>query len=307
MKQPLPDNKIMRPRREYRPERIEWPDGARVAVTMTFALELWDKARVEPGYHDGSTVNVSPELLAAGYVDPGALSWQNYGPRRGMPRLLAIANRQSVPVTAVVSGLAAQEYPALMRAFAAAGHEVAAHSWTQEIRAWALSSQEERANIERCRDAIETATGAAPCGWIGPSAQPSWITADLLQQAGYTWHGDYCDDDFPYFLQAGDGRIVAIPYQFDLNDLKVYIGGKNDPEVYVNWFRNKFDTIYRESAQSGGMVSATVHAALYGRPFGSWAVEACISYARQFDDVWFATRADIAEWMESRYGAQCPF
>lgn len=303
----LPDNKIRRDRRDYRPEPVVWPNGARVAVTMTFALELWEHARLEPGYHDGSTVNIPQPLLDAGYVDPGALSWQTYGPRRGMPRLLALANRQKVPVTAVVSGLAAQEYPDLMRQFVDSGHEICAHSWTQNVRGWALTSEEEKINVERCRDAILAATGVAPKGWIGPSAQPSWLTADLLQEAGYTWHGDYTDDDFPYFIEAGRGRLVAVPYQFDLNDLKVYIGGKNDPAVYVNWFRNKFDTIYRESTHSGGMVSATVHAALYGRPFGSWAVEACIAYARQFDDVWFATRGQIADWMTERYGADCPF
>lgn len=165
-----------------------------------------------------------------------------------------------------------------------------------------LDEDEERLNIRRCTEVIEAVTGRAPAGWISPSAQASAYTGRLLYEAGYTWHGDYSDDDIPYFVPAGSGSLVAIPYQYDLNDLKVYVKGMNDASVYVKWFRQKFDTLYKEGLTHPAMVNATVHASLYGRPYGSWAVDECINYARQHDRVWFATREQIAAWMNERYG-----
>jgi peptidoglycan/xylan/chitin deacetylase (PgdA/CDA1 family) len=283
-------------------ERIEWPGGARVAVTITVALELWEGPYVETGYHDGPPVSVPQELLDSGYRDNATLSWQDYGPRRGMPRLLDIVDRHEVPVTTVVSGLAAERWPDVIRAYHNSGHEICAHSWAQDVRTWKLNREQEEANIRRCSEAIRAATGQAPVGWISPSAQPSDVTAELLHREGYTWHGDCSDDDIPYFVPAGDGRLVAIPYQYDLNDLKVYVKGMNDASVYVKWFGHKFDVMYREGATAPGMVNATVHAALYGRPYGSWALEECIKYAKGHKDVWFATRSQIADWMLKEYG-----
>lgn len=285
---------------------IEWPGGARVAVTFTVALELWEGPYVETGYHDGPPVSVPDDLLAQGYRDLATLSWQDYGPRRGMPRILEVLERRGVPVTTVVSGVAAERWPAVVKAYHDAGHEICAHSWAQDVRTWKLDTEEERANIHRCSEAIEAATGAPPVGWISPSAQASEATPRLLHEAGYTWHGDYSDDDIPYFVEAGSGRLVAIPYQYDLNDLKVYVKGMNDASVYVTWFAQKFDTLYREGERAPAMVNATIHAALYGRPYGSWAFEACIEHAQEHPDVWFATRRQIAEWMETRYGGAPP-
>jgi len=288
---------------DHRLERIEWPNGARVAVTITIALELWEGPYVETGYHDGPPVSVPDKLLQEGYRDLATLSWQDYGPRRGMPRLLEIVNRHSVPVTTVVSGLAAERWPKVVSSFADSGHEICAHSWAQDLRTWMLDEAGERANIRRCTEAIRAATGKAPVGWISPSAQPSLHTARLLHASGYLWHGDYSDDDIPYFVDVGSGTVVAIPYQYDLNDLKVYVKGMNDASVYSKWFRQKFDTLYREGTKNPAMVNATVHAALYGRPYGSWALDECIAYASEHPDVWFATREQIARWINERYGS----
>lgn len=285
---------------------IEWPGGAQIAVTLTVALELWEGSFVETGYHDGPPVSVPQELLDAGYVDRATLSWQDYGPKRGMWRLLEILDRYpEVHVTAPISGIAIEQYPDLIRAWHERGHEICSHSWAQDVRTWKLSTDEEEANISRCSEVTRKVTGEAPTGWISPSAQQGDETLRLLHNAGYLWHGDCSDDDVPYLVDVpGGGSMVAIPYQYDLNDLKIYIKGMNHAGVYVTWFQQKFDTLYAEGVASPKMINATVHAALYGRPYGSWAFEECIKYARQHSNVWFATRAEIADWVRKRAKTQ---
>jgi hypothetical protein len=39
----------------------------------------------------------------------------------------------------------------------------------------------------------------------------------------------------------------------------------------------------------------------YGHPFGAWAYDQVIRYAKGFQNVWFATRRQIAEWYLSHY------
>jgi peptidoglycan/xylan/chitin deacetylase (PgdA/CDA1 family) len=219
-----------------------------------------------------------------------------------MWRLLEILDRYpEVHVTAPISGIAIEQYPDLIRAWHERGHEICSHSWAQDVRTWKLSTDEEEANISRCSEVTRKVTGQAPTGWISPSAQQGDETLRLLHNAGYLWHGDCSDDDVPYLVDVpGGGSMVAIPYQYDLNDLKIYIKGMNHAGVYVTWFQQKFDTLYAEGVTSPKMINATVHAALYGRPYGSWAFEECIKYARQHSNVWFATRAEIADWVRKR-------
>jgi hypothetical protein len=42
------------------------------------------------------------------------------------------------------------------------------------------------------------------------------------------------------------------------------------------------------------MLDVTAHAHVYGRPAGAWAFEAVAAKVGSYDDVWLATRGEIA-------------
>ena len=92
------------------------------------------------------------------------------------------------------------------------GHEIAGHSYTQDLILPYLSLDEETEVIRRCKRIIENAVGTPPVGWFSPVAAPTVHTAELLAQEGFLWHGDYNDTDLPYLrrnLQGTTGRDRA--------------------------------------------------------------------------------------------------
>ena len=142
-------------------------------------------------------------------------------------------------------------------------------------------------------------------GWISPRATPSVFTVELLMDSGYRWFGDYPDDELPYVLEADDGRtLVSVPYSATpgVNDYETGVIQGGFPGDYVEQFARTLDYLREEYEVTGrvGMVRASVHAHVYGRAFGRWAFRDVMRYAKSFDDVWIATRGEIAATSSSR-------
>lgn len=91
--------------------------------------------------------------------------------------------------------------------------------------------------------------------------------------------------------------IVAMSIPWDVNDL-MYVLQWVPPSHYVEMFCRSFDVLYEEGGQIAGAVA---HTTIYGRPFGIWAYDQVIRYAKSFPKVWFATRQEIAEWYLDHY------
>jgi peptidoglycan-N-acetylglucosamine deacetylase len=60
------------------------------------------------------------------------MSHQAYGPLMGVPRILALLARHDLTATSFIPGYSAHRYPDVVRAIAAAGHEIAHHSYFHE-------------------------------------------------------------------------------------------------------------------------------------------------------------------------------
>lgn len=281
-----------------RPTPLPWPNDAKIAVTLTVAWEAWS-----PGVSEarGDAPTVPREWRQKGVPDLVNESWQAYGTRRGIWRLMDVLGRHRVATTGVFSGLAVDGHPDIARDWVGQGHEIAGHSYAQEILTYTLTPDEERANIGKCVTAITNATGQRPLGWCSPALQPSAHSVDLLLEAGFIYSMDFADDDIPYIVERPRGRLVAIPYQYDLNDMGLYAYTRQPPSVFFEFFRRKFDYLYAEGvAGDPKMLNATVHAQLFGRAFGASALEECIVYAKGFPGVWFARRDGIARWVLER-------
>jgi peptidoglycan/xylan/chitin deacetylase (PgdA/CDA1 family) len=265
---------------------FRWPGGKRVAVIFNIAYEGWSEGQA-PG------IGPMGNVLKPGFFDTNADSWARFGAVRGIDRLLDIAKRQGVRTSVMTNGILAAKHPASVRRIRDEGHEIIAHSWGMDVIPVYLDEAGERANLERTLAAIFEAAGIRPTGWISPRGTGGLSGARLLAEEGFLHHGDCNDDDLPYVEQVGDKRIVGISLTMDVNDLPWVIRYGNAPGGLVEVFRQTLDAARRESRAI--CFDATAHTHVFGRSAGAWVFEEQMKIAKAHDDVWIATREEIAK------------
>jgi peptidoglycan/xylan/chitin deacetylase (PgdA/CDA1 family) len=264
-----------------------WPNNKRLAVVLNVCLEAWS---------DGKAPGISPmgNPLPAipGVIDTMAISWAAYGPKRGIYRLLEIFARYNVKASIMVNAVLAERYPEAVKAIAEGGHEIMSHSYAMDVMPVMLSEDEDRKNIKRCTDLLESVSGSKVRGWISPRATSSPATPRLLVEAGYQWYGDVLDDDLPYIQSFGSGKIVAIPTLMDVNDMPSMKYG-SAPRTMLDTFNEDVE-IFLEQERGPAIIDVTVHAHIFGRPRGAFYLGKIIERAVAIKDAWIATRSDIA-------------
>ncbi|MBB5788990.1 polysaccharide deacetylase family protein [Jiangella mangrovi] len=267
------------------PHDTGWPDGHRAAVVFNVAYELWPDG-VAPGF--------SPmgNPLPPGAFDTQAADWASYGWKQGIWRILDVLARHDVRATVFTSARAAEVAPDTVRAIVDGGHDLCAHSYTQDVLPVLLDEDAEREHIALCTALLEPFTGAPIEGWLSPRCTPSVNTRRLLAEAGFGWHGDCFDQDLPYLDTAGDRPIVAMPMTMEVNDLPLYLRHGNPPRAYYDVFAEAFG-----AALDGGTghVDVTVHPHVFGRPFGARILEEIIRLVTARDDVWVTTKSALAQ------------
>ena len=67
-----------------------------------------------------------------------------------------------------------------------------------------------------------------------------------------------------------------------------------------------FDTLYAEGATSGRIMNLGLHPHVVGQPFRARCVREFLDYAKQFPDVWWTTREEIAKWYLKNHESHIP-
>ncbi|MBI2368945.1 MAG: polysaccharide deacetylase family protein [Deltaproteobacteria bacterium] len=279
-----------------RPDRIEWPNSARLALSVVLNVELFTSEKPS-GFHQPVPSGTLAERDTLTVTD------RAYGYNAGLPRLLEILARHGVRSSVALNGLVAERDPDLVRRLHAAGHEIMGHGYDQAVFLITLRREEEAEHIARTVAAIERAIGERPVGWLSHAARATESTAELLAQHGFRYHCDDVSDDLPFLTTAGGRPILIVPYSLLNNDFQFYAFGKPPltPDEAVTCLRREFDVLYAEGARCPKMMTYGVHPYVTGRPGRCWAFEQFLMYAKSFPGVWFARRDEIAEWWLQRY------
>ena len=258
-----------------------------LAISVSVMLEGWT---------DDSAPGIGPmgNPLKAGVLDLQARSWAEYGPKVGAWRLLDILQRLDVRSVFYVSGILAERYPELMKAIVAGGHGVAAHGWGQNIIPSYQSDEEEARDLERCLKAIGTAAGQRPMGWLSPRCTPSNRTSALLAKSGFDWHADFFDSDLPYRHETANGAIAAVPFTMEVNDMPLYVRYGAEPEAFTRILERIVGS-WPRLGRPAGCLDITVHAHVFGRPFGAIEFMNCLEAARRYEEwAWLTDHRRLA-------------
>ncbi len=266
---------------------ISWPYGKRLAVVTGVLLESWSDGK-SPTYFTRTTP------LKPGAVDHAGMQWARFGGQEGIWRLLRVLERCDVPATIFCNALSAERYPEAVRAAVQAGHDVAAHGYSQDQHFMDLTAEEQRQTIRKCLDTLEAASGRRPDGWV--SSVYSWNdrTVEALVQEGIAWHADALDTSLPRRETTQSGAIVGLPW-CDFVDNRVL---RASPRDFYDVYKGQFDLL--RAHEPGALLHIAVHSHFGGRPLMSAVFEEVLRYFRGFPDVWFPRHGELARWFAGR-------
>ena len=276
-------------RYDYQPIRgravYDWPNGARLAVYCAINVE-----------HFAFAEGLGAEL-APGGPQPDVLNyaWRDYGNRVGVWRLLDLFDALDLPASCLLNSSIYEYCPEVPAAFRQRGDEIVAHGRTNSERQGVLDEAAEAALIAATTQSIRQHEGAAPAGWLGPWISQSLATPDLLQEQGYSYLLDWCMDDQPVRFQTRGGRILAVPYPQELNDIPAIVARKIEAETFADMIINNFDEM-REQAATGPLVMGiALHPYIVGQPFRLRALRRALRHiAGRRDDVWLCRSGEVA-------------
>ena len=264
---------------------FSWPNGARMAVVVTCLMENWSGDK-------GPPFSVQTTSLKPGTHDRAAMTWGTYGSSRGVWRLLKILNENHVPSTFVANAHSMELAPDAVEQMLKSGHEIAAHSYTQDALMAYLTPDEERAIIAKCVGVFKKLTGAPPKGWLSPVLAPTAHTEELIAEAGLLWYGDYNHIDLPFCVDTKHGKLVALPHS-DFADHRVLRGNTRD---WYDVYKDTFDYLYANEPMS--YLNITMHCHFGGRPLMAAQVDKILKYIRGFPGAWFVRHDELAQWVK---------
>lgn len=262
-----------------------WPEGAEVAVALSFDFDAETNALRDVQY------------------SPGVLSQGEYSGRVSIPRILCLLDKYRIPASFFVPAVTALLHPAEVKAIAAAGrHEVGLHGWIHE-RNSLLTEAEERECMKKSFDTLKQITGRAPVGIRTPSWDFSAATLKLIRELGLLYDSSLMADDRPYKILENGKRtgVVELPVEWLLDDYP-YFGFDRyssvrphipPSEVFEIWAA-EFDKAYEE----GTLFVLTMHPKYIGHRSRVLMLERLIQHMLARESVWFATHEAVARYVK---------
>jgi peptidoglycan/xylan/chitin deacetylase (PgdA/CDA1 family) len=260
-----------------------WPNGARVAVCLSFDAD----------YEAGE--------LANGNTAPVALSQREFGAKAGLPRILRLLDDHRIPASFYFAAVNVLLHPEEFQEILKKGrHEIGVHGWIHENIMALPSEEEERQLLRQAIDYLTKASGRRPVGYRSPSWAFSRWTMKLIREAGFLYDSSMMGLDEPYELVASGEPtgVVELPVEWILDDAPYFqrTGSLPSPELIFKTYRDEFDVAYRE----GTMLMLTNHPYITGHRSRIVELEKLVSYMQSKPGVWFATAEQIATYVKQQ-------
>jgi peptidoglycan/xylan/chitin deacetylase (PgdA/CDA1 family) len=262
-----------------------WPDGAKVAVALSFDFDAETNA------------------LRDKDISPGLFSQGEYAARAAIPRILSLLDKYDIPASFFVPAVTALLHPEEIKAIMAKGrHEIGIHGWIHE-RNSLLPEDKERELMRKSYDTLFEITGKAPTGIRTPSWDFSQSTLEIIRELGLLYDSSLMADDRPYEL-VEDGKptgVVELPVEWLLDDYPYFGFSRYSSvrphikpmDVFSIWAA-EFEKAYEE----GTLLVLTMHPKYIGHRSRINLLEKLIQFMLGYQDVWFATHDAIAQYIK---------
>ncbi len=262
-----------------------WPNGAKLALYLGVNLEHF-------AFGDGLGAELAP-----GGPQPDVLNhaWRDYGNRVGGWRLIELLEELSLPCTVLLNSAMYDHAPQLVAAHRARGDEMAGHGRTNSERQSVLDEAAERGLIAECTAAMAHHEGSAPRGWLSPWIAESHTTPDLLREAGYAYTLNWCMDDMPVWMATRAGRLLAIPYPQEANDIPAIVARKDGAAQFADMLVQDARERLRQTRDGIPQVMGiALHPYIVGQPYRLRALRGALEAILEARDaIWVTTAGAI--------------
>jgi len=210
-----------------------WPNGARVAVCLSF--------------------DVDNELLQRANPLPVPLSVGEYGATTSLPRILALLDRHQVPATFFIPAMGIMLHPEMVPSILERGrHEIGVHGWIHEFWPGIGDAAKEQGLLTRSIEYLTKATGKRPAGVRAPGSGFSPQTFDLIRNAGFLYDSSLLGADEPYEIVSNGqpSGVIELPISEIDNDYPYYgetaNGSLPSPEAVFQIYKAEFYVAFQE-------------------------------------------------------------
>jgi allantoinase len=202
-----------------------------------------------------------------------------------------------MPVSVIANSAMYGYAPELMSAFRDRGDEIVGHGRTNSERQSVLDRRQEAELIAEATRILTQAERVAPKGWLSPWIAESLQTPDLLAEAGYGYTLNWCMDDQPVWMQTSAGRLLAIPYPQEVNDIPSIVARKDGAADFANMIIDNFDEMLDQSAEQPLVMGIALHPYLVGQPYRLRHLRRALDHiASHRDDIWLTRSGAIFDY-----------
>jgi peptidoglycan/xylan/chitin deacetylase (PgdA/CDA1 family) len=276
-------------RYDYRPIKgrpvYDWPNGTRLAVYLGLNIEHF-------AFGEGLGAELGPSSPQPDVLN---FAWRDYGNRVGVWRMYDLFEKLTLPASVLVNSAIYDYCPEVIAAARARGDEIVGHGRTNSERQGTLDEAAERALIAECTDRLTREERTAPQGWLGPWISESRVTPDLLQEAGYAYLLDWCMDDQPIWMRTRRGRILAVPYPQEVNDIPSMVARKDGGDYFADMIVDNFEEMLEQAADGPLVMGIALHPYLVGQPYRLRHLRRALAHiAANRERIWIARAGDVA-------------
>jgi allantoinase len=281
--------------------QFEWPGGKRVALSIVVNYEEGGENCVLDG--DAYSETLNSDVIGAqprlGRRNLNIESHYEYGSRVGHWRILDLLHECQIPATYFAVSSALEKHPEAARSIIEAGHEIVSHG-ARWIDYEQIDYETENSHMKESLNVIERLSGVRPVGWY--TGRISINTRSLAQKHGLLYDSDAYNDDLPYWTRTNNHPHLVLPYNFDCNDMRFSTApGFNTPDDFLVQLQRTLECLRREGTKHPQMMSVGLHLRLAGRPARTEAIREFLLRTKEYDDVWFCRREDIAMFWHKQF------
>ncbi|RXJ87334.1 allantoinase PuuE [Arcobacter sp. CECT 8985] len=285
------------------PINPKWPNNAKVALQFVLNYEEGAENCILHG-DEASEVFLSEMNNPQAFIGQRHKSMESlyeYGSRVGVWRILELFKDFDIPVTIFAVAMAVARNPKLAEYLALNNYDICSHGY-RWINYQTIEESIERDHLYKSIEILEKMFGTRPLGWY--TGRDSENTRKIVvEEGGFLYDSDAYNDDLPYFApEITTTEHLVIPYTMDNNDMRFIFGGFTHSNQFYNYLKDSFDALYLEGNKSPKMMNIGMHCRILGKPGRIMAMRRFLEYVKGFDDVWFATRGEIANHWINNFG-----